>query len=205
MGIPSHLVKAFDIFNKGRIDSYLKPFKWHDKLYHSAQELADWGWDAYINKKADISKDPHHQFLERLDRAGWKYTDESGRLLPSPPPHRAGVTSASECGIGGTSVSKGEDGKDYPKDPSGWCHPFMSPESHAKELVQTLTVGIKDPNEGHRWDFHAGWTHAALGYNSGIIVVDYGYLPDEPEPTPTPDPKPTPDVLGPGDFDMGGN
>jgi hypothetical protein len=203
MPIPSHLVEAFRIFNEGRIKEGLKPFEWHDKLYHSAQELVDWGWDNYINGKADVSADPHHEFLERLDRAGWKYIDDNG-LMPGPPPGRSGTTSASECGIGGTSVSRGEDGKDYPRDPSGWCHPFMAPESHAKELVQTLTVGITDPNEGHRWDYHAAWTHAALGYKAGMVVVDYGYLPGEPTPDPTPAPEPE-KPLGPDDFDIVGS
>lgn len=175
---PPHLAKAFKILNEGRKKEGLDPFKWSNKLHQSAQELADWGWKNYIAKTVDVSADPHWEFLERLDRAGWKYAGPDGRLLPKPPPGRPGGMNASEYGIGGSSESKGEDGKNYPKDPSGWCHPYKTAESHAREAVWFLTSGaIPDPNEGHVWDFHAKFTHAAIGYNKGIFIIDYGYLP----------------------------
>jgi hypothetical protein len=175
---PPHLRKAWDILNQGRVAEGCKPFKWHDGLHKSAQELADWGWETYMAGKTDVMDHAHHDLFGRLDRAGWVYQGANGRLLPGPPPGRFGGFNASESGSGGSSSALGEDGRTYPREKSGWCHPFRTPETHARETVWAYTKGITNPKEGHRWDFHAGYTHAAIGYRMGMFVIDYGYLPE---------------------------
>lgn len=168
---PANLAKAFVIINDGRVKEGLPPFKWSSKLNKSAQELADWGWAHY-----DVGpKDPHHNFLERMDKIGWKWRYPNGSPIPGPS-NAVGQLTMSECGIDGSSDSRGEDGKVYPPDSGGWYHPYRTAESHANNAVWALTKGISDPNEVHRRDFHDKWTHIGLGYNNGMFIIDYGII-----------------------------
>jgi hypothetical protein len=148
-GPPDHLAGAWEILNAGRRAAGLPP-------------LAG----------GDVTADPHHDFLERPARAGWPAS------MTAPPDARRGIGNYSECGSTGTAgPSRDAAGTTWPADPSGWSYPPMSAEALARQTVEIVTVGIKDPHEGHRKDFHTAWTHAGIGHAGGMFVVDYGYLP----------------------------
>lgn len=153
-GPPPELAQAFAEINRARAQIRRPPFLWSPKLARSAQELTDWGWVNYH----DSSADAHHDLNGRLARAGVR-----GR--------------ASECGIGGDTDGRGDDGKVYPKDSYGWRHPYRTALNHARETVYAVATSPEarsQPDEGHVRDFRGAWTHVGVGWTKGMFVIDYG-------------------------------
>lgn len=164
----AQIAEAFRIINQGRAAIGKPAFAWSPKLAASAQELADWGWAAYLCGSADITSDPHHDFVGRLERNGVVKPGESW------------VDKASECGLSGTSFNRGEDGKTYPRDRSGWCYPYRTPVNFARDDVYELGTGPfakQNPTEKHVADFNGIWTHIGIGWAGGMFVIDYGVAP----------------------------
>src|SRR5690242_11519065 len=95
--VPIKFIKAFDIINAGREKIGRKPFQWNNILHVIAQELADWGMANYHW----ATRDGHHDSRGRRERAGWVFE-------PPLPGNPFGRTNISECGLGGTTASRGE-------------------------------------------------------------------------------------------------
>lgn len=163
----AQIAAAFAIINRGR-EAIGKPaFAWSAAHAASAQELADWQWNAYTTGSDDVDTAPHFDYMGRLERHGLVVQGMWGR----------GV---SEYDYGGSSWGRGDDGKEYPPTPSGWCHPYRTAVNHANHMVDVVATGPyakQNPDEGHVSDFRGGWTHAGVGWAGGFFVVDYGYLP----------------------------
>lgn len=170
---PPELKQAWDILNEGRARLRVNLFLWHDKLFASANEHVNFLWDLYL-RGGDVTMNAHHEFNERLDRAGWTWRLSDGNLLPHPADARKNIGNASECGPTGQG---GRSGK-WPADPSGFSYPPASPAYFAKSNVDFFIgeFAHQNPTEGHVWDFRAGWTHGAIAYKEGIFVIEYGFV-----------------------------
>lgn len=165
-----NLDAAFKILNEGRAKLGKPPFEWEDRLHAIAQELADHAWAEYQAGRLS-QRDAHWQFLERATRHGW--TD---RLDLHPPDAPRGTGNRGEYGVSGQS-----DG-DAPRDLDGWRHPARPVEDLVQDAIDILTGDQLPYNEGHRVDFRIGWTHAAIGYTGGIMIIEYGFLTSDPDP-----------------------
>jgi hypothetical protein len=162
---PAHLAEAFAIINQGRVAIHKPPFKWSNRLTHSAQELAEWSWLHYLKGDVTVMSDPHHDFQGRLERAGVVAKGQDWWGI------------ASESGAGGDTSTTGEDGKRYPIDRDGWALPYRSPGNHAKGNIWAYVTSPwakANPTEGHVADFSGKWTHVGIGWKAGAFVLDYG-------------------------------
>jgi hypothetical protein len=159
---------AFKILNEGRARLGRPAFAWEERLHAIAQELADRSWSRYQEGRLS-SRDAHWEFLERGARHGWV-----DRLDVHPSDAPRGSGNRGEYGVSGQS-----DG-DAPRDRSGWRHPIRPVDDLVRDAVALLTGDRLPYNEGHRVDFRISWTHAAIGHAGGILIIEYGFLP-EPE------------------------
>lgn len=167
---PDHLRRAFAEVNRARAVDGLPPFHWSAKLAASAQELTDHGWATYTaNPKAFGINDVHWDFGRRAAKYGVK----------------------AECGIGGSTGQRGQDGRIYPPDGDGWCHPWIHPDDAGRQAVAGLFGPNVPPTEPHVAAFHDGYmrnpagkwvatrrigfTHCGLAHSGGMTALNFGY------------------------------